>query len=953
MVSRVKLAISGFDAIIQTPKIVLFYDQTVYDESKISIPISDLDSVDSYTAKDGMLTINLKPITGGLEITIPIGWKFKKYVTPEYTPFPIDAFFLNDGGHPLAQANPIDFQGYYPNPYINKYANGSNHDGIVLRNFTPSRYGDPAIDDVESEYVDFTFSVKNLERNVGMFTITDTLPVYPSMENGVESERTAIFDPADNPDWELSVDGTTITYTGNAYNSRNIKIPRLRLRFPWAMYYYNIQNSVSGVLTPFNKSIFEDDMLVSDSLVFSFGELPSSIGIFDKKIYRPHYGGGKAYFYDNDFDRHLDMPWELWVNATSEMYNIVLSDFNLDQRLYYSSAIVPEAFVGGTYHLIDEAGISFVTGEITSTELSWSQDDGLLTKRVEFHVPYLPVDFYITTLNTRLVNPDIPHFDPAEGSPNNVFFNSGSLSYSSAPDTDPLYVEDTEPLYVVNVNMKVQPSKTQMVKNDPSVTLAAPSDPVKYNIYVNDRSEGSHHDPLNAFVMIDLMPNGVLVNSVELSSEFLECDGTYQIIQDYNNTGRVGIVFNSPSLVNHGTNSTHIATINAVVDPYAQDGMQCLNEVFMDFNNDKVENIGEQVWNQLNDPEHTYSRATTQFAVWAISEVRAFKAIRNSATEPWNYTGIETPSGGQFEYSLNILNYTENPKTNVVLVDVFPYIDDTAITENLDGVRLPRGSQFTNTFDTSRSVSVNLPGYTVKYYNSDTPIDYGSGSTEDVLDNLTWSNTPAANTIAIRIEQDANVELAANAKLIVIIPMIAPANNDLSLSGLKAYNTFVRKDDSTAFGGVNRYLEPNRVYNMIPIPEIDITLTKVGEDPGIFLQGAVFELRDSEGNLVMRSTTDINGVITFSNIKIGDYTLTEVQAPTGYKLLPNPITITQQEMIDAFNAGIALAIGPIPNSPQDPPPIIGSVTYKGITSECSPASFRHQRSTGCNKYATS
>ena len=107
----------------------------------------------------------------------------------------------------------------------------------------------------------------------------------------------------------------------------------------------------------------------------------------------------------------------------------------------------------------------------------------------------------------------------------------------------------------------------------------------------------------------------------------------------------------------------------------------------------------------------------------------------------------------------------------------------------------------------------------------------------------------------------------------------------------------------------------------------------------------------------MRSTTDTNGVITFSNIEIGDYTLTEVQAPTGYKLLPNPITITQQEMIDAFNAGITLAIGPITNAPVDPPPIIGSViiekldanhvpladfefTIEGITPENPPQSAR-------------
>ena len=260
----------------------------------------------------------------------------------------------------------------------------------------------------------------NLERNIGTYTITDTLPVYPSMENGVESQRTAIFDPAVNPGWVLSADGTTVTYTGDAENSRRTTIPPLRLRFPWAMYYYNIENTVSGVLSPFNQSPFEDDMLVSDSIVFSFSEKLVVTNIFDKEIFNPHYLPDKAYFYDNEHERHLDMPWELYINPEVDLYNIVLSDYNLDERLYYSSTVVPEGFIGGTYHLIDVNGTIIESGEITTTEFGWSQEIGLLTKRVEFHIPHLPVAFYTTILNTRLVNPDIPHFDPTPGSTSNI-----------------------------------------------------------------------------------------------------------------------------------------------------------------------------------------------------------------------------------------------------------------------------------------------------------------------------------------------------------------------------------------------------------------------------------------------------------------------------------------------------------------------------------------------------
>ncbi|MGI6260151.1 MAG: SpaA isopeptide-forming pilin-related protein [Anaerolineaceae bacterium] len=935
MISNVHLAMSGYDALIQAPKIVLFYDPSVYDESAIEIPITPGGSVLSYTAENGVLTINLKPISGGIDLEIPIAWRFKKYVTPEYTPFPLDAFFLNDDSHPLAHANLVDFQGYYPDPRITKYANGDPRSGIVLRDFTPSRYGDPAIDDVETEYVDFTFSLEGLERNIGTYTITDVLPVYPSMEDGVESQRTAIFDPTVNPGWVLSADGTTVTYTGNARNSRNTPIPRLRLRFPWAMFYYNIQNSVSGVLTPYNQSVYEDEMHVGDDITFSFGMplIPPEPGdvFFDKTIYRPRYDGSRAYFYDNDYDRHLDMPWDLVTSTRIDLYDVVLSDFDLDPRLYYASASVPQAFIGGTYHLIDETGISIVTGEITETEISWGQDAGLLTKRVEFHIDHLPAGTYYVVLNTRLVNPDIPHFDETPGSTSNVFWNTGALSGATTPGGDPLYIERDEPLYVRDVQMQVAPRKVQTLSRTPSI----PGDPVKYELFVDDRSLGSYHDPLNNFVMIDLMPNGIQVSDVVLSDHFLECEGTYQYVPNYNNTGRVGLVFSAPSLTNPGVQYNKIATIHAVVDPTAMDG-DYVNEVFMDFVSDKVTNIGEQVWEQLNDPGNTYSRDSKELKVWSIKEVRAYKAIRLSAAHPWSYTGIETPAGSEFEYALNVFNYTNSPRTNVVLVDVFPYPNDTAITENMDGVRLPRGSEFVNRFDHNRPVTVNLPGYTVQYYNSDTPIVYGTATTEAVLDNLNWTSAPAANTIAIRIVQDAGVELGVDELLQVIVPMKAPENPDLSLSGQYAYNTFVRKDDSTAFGGENRYLEPNRIYNRIPMPTVDIRLTKVGEDPAEYLEGAVFELRDSDGILVKRGITDVNGVINFLDVEIGDYTLTEVQAPTGYKLLPAPIVITQQQMVDAYNAGITLAIGPISNTPKDPDPIRGSVIIEKVNANGDP-----------------
>ncbi|MBC6179092.1 collagen-binding protein, partial [Listeria welshimeri] len=64
----------------------------------------------------------------------------------------------------------------------------------------------------------------------------------------------------------------------------------------------------------------------------------------------------------------------------------------------------------------------------------------------------------------------------------------------------------------------------------------------------------------------------------------------------------------------------------------------------------------------------------------------------------------------------------------------------------------------------------------------------------------------------------------------------------------------------------------------------DITLNKVDKDnPSTLLEGATFELYDN-GKLVDTQTTDDQGVLVFSDLIYGDYTLKEVAAPEGYSL---------------------------------------------------------------------
>lgn len=72
-----------------------------------------------------------------------------------------------------------------------------------------------------------------------------------------------------------------------------------------------------------------------------------------------------------------------------------------------------------------------------------------------------------------------------------------------------------------------------------------------------------------------------------------------------------------------------------------------------------------------------------------------------------------------------------------------------------------------------------------------------------------------------------------------------------------------------------------------------INLKKTDSITGKALPGAEYKLVDSTGNVLMTNvTTNSDGIINIKNLLLGTYTMTEVKAPAGYHLNPDPITFT-------------------------------------------------------------
>lgn len=68
-----------------------------------------------------------------------------------------------------------------------------------------------------------------------------------------------------------------------------------------------------------------------------------------------------------------------------------------------------------------------------------------------------------------------------------------------------------------------------------------------------------------------------------------------------------------------------------------------------------------------------------------------------------------------------------------------------------------------------------------------------------------------------------------------------------------------------------------------------ITFTKYGYD-NVLLPGAEFTLYDTKNNSVATAVSNENGIVTFSDVAKGSYTIKETKAPEGYRLSANVLT---------------------------------------------------------------
>ena len=948
MTGKVRIDRTGYDTeSLVNSRVYFTLDPTVYDLNSVDITASSLNIDKSTFKREGNTFSFVVPMLNPAQsITIPFRVNFKEKVTPSKTEFPIVATLVDSDGTIVRISEPESFEGYYKNPYQRVTANGEKKNGLIdnYEQTIVSNDGDNpdayVADDREGEQVKntITYTIKNigLDRNVGDYETVVYLPEYTVHEKSIlydanNPRRLAKFDPALNPGWVLSDDGTYVTFKGTQNNTSSDFSDTLVLGYPGSVENERISLKSETTLVPFNKPDTEPVMLTSDSTTNHFARYTPPPGEVIAKFatgnHGPHYSN---YFYDNTLERNGTFGWTISFNATDTFYDAVFTDYDLDPRMYYDSVTIPTSLGKVDVRAVDDRGAVVDSQRVDGAERTVTFEKNKVSKAVKLEMqlidhPLAKGTSGVISLTSRLKDPDAPIYDDENQS--TVFANRAQLDTKNG-NFGPVYAQKT----VKEQDQEIVAFKTQQGYNadGEKVDSIITDDSIRYSVGFTPR-EG-FGETITNITTVDLLPLGVDVENVEMTPQFAHLPGaTYEVVENYNSTGQTAVVFKAssatPQELNPGSQFA-VAHITVKTSMLVPDG-KINNDVYVQAQNTELAN--KVVNPPAGSGEWSHANVWTNYV--AASDMSARKQIRTYDDEgnPLAWTSsVTTDPGALLDYKLRLDNGTENERGELVIYDVFPHVGDVGIPNK-------RESFFSNTYDPNRNPT--LPqGYSIQYYNGDEYPTHPEGAqaqtvANEVLKGLNWEDKPSVNTKAVKITQNEGVVIGSRERVEFILPMKANAerldefgNPPADLVGPSAYNTFFWKDSQQP-----QLIEGNRVENKLRKKPASIELKKVDET-GEALAGARFELKTPEGDVVASAVSGDDGMVRFDTVNVEPgYTVSEIQAPKGYQVSSKVMTITPALMKEAYEKTPALiTFEDFANTPVPPAPTYGEVEFTKV-----------------------
>lgn len=899
-----------------------------YDPSRVEFVEAGLSASSAFKSvkvvAPGVLEVTIeKDFDSKRRVSIPIHWRLKERVTPSDGSYPITATLIetaDDGTryvvkpNPASQPGPVNLQGHYLMPTFIKDAAGCSLG--VCRDYDDDENGDVKTNGKNA--VTFTFGVKkDLFRNVKGYTITDRLPQYEKTDG---SSARAQFVAEENPGWTLGEDGVTLTYTDKSktIHSEYAGLGNLKLHFPGAKKQKLINNTASFVLTPEQQGPNEPVITGAADTRFSFYKpmetTPPGTPL-TKVADGPHYRNGYPVIYDTAQDRSQEINWSVLTENTSTIASpLNLRDYDLDTRLQYTGITPDPVFVGGKLEILTSTGAVDkviysqkitstgrieLPAELTKYEGVWLR--WISTQKVQ------PTQRTTTKIHTKLRNP-------------------GSALCQELKCESDLRNKVQGGERKKEANIEVLPEgkilKARKENTFDKLTLVG-----KTGVYtVGAEIETDYGDPLTVFELLDVLPKGLDVQRVVLTKQFAQLPGArYEIVSNWNNTGRQAVRFLADQVANPG-DVYSVGQLETTISPRVPDG-DMVNEAFAR-SQGKVRYLNQVV----NDPiagAGIWSKAENTTKVSVGDEIYISKRIRERKAGAEWVNEIQTVAGAKFDYQLR-LGYGKTPEENPVIYDLLP----------VAGTPARPGSTLINQYDSTGQISFEMADGTAAkgwqtFYTCDT------GIAKDKLANANWQNSPCGAITGLKFKN--TTPQIARSETRITVPMIAgPAGADPRSQanlGKKAINDFW--NISTSHQGK---LESNPVINTVVPPAVDIELMKYGwkAEPGQpaqkkALAGARFGLFNKEGGLVSSVLSGSDGKVKFTGVQaLPGWVVRELDAPVGYQVSDKALVLSANDFAgsnyDAASGTYRIALPNVINFGHWMPiePVTGSVEFTKV-----------------------
>ncbi|HNW86284.1 MAG TPA: SdrD B-like domain-containing protein [Candidatus Limiplasma sp.] len=737
------------------------------------------------------------------------------------------------------------------------------------------------------------------KRRTKKIIITDVLP------------EGAVFDAAANPGW-TQTSATTVTYvydkmlyyyTNGSYTDflGTGIVPTLKLKFPGASTATTFTNSATITYEPDNGQDYEDVYTATDSITFKL-KTGSYSGTLNK--------APVTYYFDSMLSKTANREWYFTLSNPAvdlNLENVVLEDFNLDDRLDYASLAIqsPNGSFAGTvsYTAIDGNGNETVfASSIPSTDhTAYPVPAGTVRLRISTDEGsyLLPSSTINILLHVKMTDPENTHATGDQSVDNFTNSVSYTANYEGFTDVVSATTRSTMQFLPYNPVAVLRKSTAQSsITNGSTCTWSA--------IYYAGTSAYDQQivgESIVDVTLVDILPPGleyvagsttkIADNSSALTNK------EPQIIENYKNTGNVALVWHCNDSIYAGTypgNAQFGVYFNTIATRDMEEGTNINNAYLIWDNNGTGTDTSRDQISAYNGVADTYdldndgntsemvAKATAPIEYVPPQELYGTKLVKGGLDSGYMLSTGTTEIGGAVSYQLAITNKSPRDISSLVALEVLPHTGDYTIA--FGGGLVPRGSEF----PVYLTGPVTGPaGYTIYYTTHDhsqggSPGDYAAES------GWTTSVSDYSAMRGIKIIMNAGTVLPTEETVTFTVP--AAAVDDMTLtSDMYANNTFAVSQNGTEYLEANArrlhtvtyqvsgkvFVDQNQdsIYNTAPTAErllanVPVSLQTADGTPVL----------DLDGNPIT-GVTDADGNYSFTIYHAGTYRVL-VDTPSSY-----------------------------------------------------------------------